>query len=511
MAEPFPLRPGALTLADLRRLDEASPPVELDPSSAAGIEAAHVAVAGAIAEKRRIYGVNTGFGSLSDTVIPEDQMRELQRRLVLSNAVGSGQLLDDRVVRRILILKVNALACGRSGVRRELVDGLLALLNTGVMPCVPAKGSVGASGDISPLAHVAVALMGVGDVRLGGEVMAASDGLAKAGLAPLELAPKEGLSMVNGTQVSTALAIEGLFALEDVFAAAMVAGALSLEAALGAEGPFDARLHQARGQPGEIAVAAAFRDLLEGSGMREAARQTGRVQDPYSLRCQPQVMGAVLDHLGFAAEVLAREANAVSDNPLVWAEDGDILYGGNFHAAPVGLAADMLALAINEVGGLAERRLALLTDANFSGLPPFLVAESGLNSGFMAAQIAAAALASENKALAHPGSADSIPTVANFEDYVSMATYAARRLGEMAENAASIIAAELLAAAQGVDLRRPLRSSAPLEEAHALIRAHVAAYTKDRFMAPEIAEIAALVRAGAFRGYVAADLLPSGA
>ena len=508
MADPFFLRPGTLTLADLRRLDEPSLKVELDPASAAAIEAGRAAVISAIADKRRIYGVNTGFGSLSDTLIPDDQMRELQRRLVLSNAVGSGPLLDDGVVRRILILKVNALARGRSGVRPELIDALLALLDAGVLPCVPAKGSVGASGDLSPLAHIAVALIGVGEVRAGGEAMAAAEGLARAGLTPLELAPKEGLSMINGTQVSTALALEGLFALEDAFAAAIVAGALSVEAALGSEAPFDGRLHEARGQPGEIAVAAAFRALLGGSGLRAAAAERTRVQDPYSLRCQPQVMGAVLDNMGFAAQVLEREANAVSDNPLVWAEDGDILYGGNFHAAPVGLAADQLALAINEVGGLAERRLALLTDANFSGLPPFLVAESGLNSGFMAAHIAAAALASENKALAHPGSADSIPTVANLEDYVSMATFAARRLGEMAANTASIVAAELLAAAQGIELRRPLRSSGPLEEAHALIRAHVAAYTEDRFMAPEIAAIATLVAEGAFRRFIPADLLP---
>ncbi len=317
--------------------------------------------------------------------------------------------------------------------------------------------------------------------------------------------------MVNGTEVSTALALDGLFHLEDVFAAALVAGAMTTDAALGSAMAFDARIHRARGQPGESEVAAVYRELLGESTLRDAAREGGRLQDPYSLRCQPQVMGACLDHLRFAAEVLGREANSVADNPLVFADDGEILYGGNFHGAPVGLSADLLALVISEVGGLSERRMALLTDANMSGLAPFLVAESGVNSGFMAAHIAAAALASENKALAHPASADSIPTVANVEDYVSMATYAARRLGEMAENAATIVAIELLAAAQGLTLRRPLTASRALEAALEAVRARVPALDHDRFMAPEIEGAKGLVQSGHFRALVPPRLLPSGA
>ncbi len=511
MTDPFILRPGELTLGDLRRLDDPGLAVALDEGSRPAIEAAHALVAAAIAEERPIYGVNTGFGSLANTVIPEAQMRELQRRLVLSNAVGSGPLLSDRVVRRILVLKTNALAQAHSGVRPRLIEALLALLNAGLSPAIPGKGSVGASGDLAPLAHLAAALIGVGDMGAGGAPMAAAQALAGAGLEPLELGPKEGLSMVNGTQASTALALDGLFALEAVFAAALVAGALSVEAALGSEVAFAAPIHEIRGQPGEIEVAALFRQLLEGSGLRARAREKGHLQDPYSLRCQPQVMGAALDNLRFAAATLEREANAVGDNPVVFAETGEVLFGGNFHGAPVALAADLLALVIAEVGGLSERRIALLTDANMSGLPPFLAEGSGLNSGFMAAQIAAAALVSENKALAHPRSPDSIPTVANFEDYVSMATHGARRLGEMAESAATVVAIELMAATQGLGFHRPLATSPTLERALGEIEARVPRFTDDRFMAPEIARIAELVRSGHFLSYPPPGLLPSSA
>jgi histidine ammonia-lyase len=511
MTDPFILRPGELTLGDLRQLDDPGLAVVLDEGCGAAIAAAHDVITRAIAEDRRIYGVNTGFGSLADTLIPEDEMRELQRRLVLSNAVGSGPLLPDRVVRRIVVLKVNALARAHSGVRPRLVEALLELCNAGLQPCIPGKGSVGASGDLAPLAHLAAALIGVGEMRVDGEVTPAAEALARAGLEPVELGPKEGLSMVNGTETSTALALDGLFALEAVFAAALVAGALSVEAALGSEIAFAAPIHEIRGQAGEIEVAAVLRQLLEGSEVRVRAREKGRLQDPYSLRCQPQVMGACLDSLRFAADVLLREANAVGDNPVVFAGNGEILYGGNFHGAPVAMAADLLALVIAQVCGLAERRVALLTDANMSGLPPFLVEGSGLNSGFMAAQIAAAALASETKALAHPGGVDSIPTVANFEDYVSMATYASRRLLEMADNAAAVVAIELLAAAQGVGFHRPLTTSAALEAALEALASRVPRFTEDRFMAPEIETIKELVRSGHFLSYLPPGLLPSAA
>ena len=411
-------------------------------------------------------------------------------------------------MRLILALKVNALARGHSGVRMAVIEALLALYNRGVLPVVPAKGSVGASGDLAPLAHLTGVLIGEGEADVDGERLPAAAALARAGLSPLALEAKEGLALLNGTQVSTALGLAGLFAAEDGFAAALVAGALSVDAALGSDGPFDARIHDLRGQPGQRDVAALYRSLLQGSGIRDSHREGHEtVQDPYSLRCQPQVMGAVLDHLRFAARVLEREANAVSDNPLVFPDSGDILSGGNFHAEPVAMAADVLALSIAETGALSERRIALLMDTHLSGLPPFLVADGGLNSGFMIAQVTAAALASENKQMAHPASVDSLPTSANQEDHVSMATHAARRLSDMADNLAGIVAVELLAAAQGVDLRAPLASSPALERARALLRARVPVWTVDRAMAPDIAAAKRLVTEGAFRSF-AAGLLP---
>ena len=446
---------------------------------------------------------------MARTAISADQVAELQRRLVLSHSAGTGPLLADATVRRVTLLKVNALARGYSGVRRLLIDALLGLYNAGVCPCIPAKGSVGASGDLAPLAHLALALIGEGEVRIGGESAPAAEGLARAGFAPLTLGAKEGLAMLNGTQVSAALALDGLFAAEDAFAAAVCAGALSVDAALASDVPFDPRISELRGQHGQIDVAAAYRDLLAGSAIRASHLECDRVQDPYSLRCQPQVMGACLDHLRFAAGVIGREVNGVTDNPLVFADTAEVLSGGNFHAEPVAMAADTLALAIAEIGAISERRIALLVDAHMSQLPPFLVAESGLNSGFMAAQIVAAALASENKALAHPGSVDSIPTSANQEDHVSMAAYAARRLGEMADNTAGIVAIELLAAAQGIEFRRPLDSSPSLEEVVGLVRARVPALAQDRYFAPEIAAITGLVQSGGFNALMPAGLLPS--
>lgn len=510
MAERFVLRPGGLSLADLRRLERSGAEVVLDASCRGAIEAAAGLIERVVKEERRVYGVNTGLGSLARTVIPTQDVKELQRRLVLSHCVGTGPLLCDRVVQWTLLLKANALAVGRSGVRPVVVEALIRLLNAGVLPLIPGKGSAGASGDLAPLAHLAAALIGVGEVRVNGVAMPAVDGLERARLDPIEFAPKEGLALLNGTQVSTALAIDGLIAAEDVFAAAVAAGALSVDAALASDEAFDPRLHEARGQPGQTEVAAVYRGLLATSEIRASHLDCDRVQDPYSLRCQPQVMGACLDHLRFAAEVLGREVNAVSDNPLVFAESGEVLSGGNFHAQPVAMAADTLALAIAEIGAISERRIALLTDAHMSQLPPFLVEDSGLNSGFMAAQVAATALASENKALAHPVSVDSLPTSANQEDHVSMATYAARRLKDMADNTTGIVAIELLAASQGIEFRRPLKTTRRLEAVVAAVRKRVPSYKEDRVPAPDISAIKDLVAEGHFRALMPEGLLPSG-
>jgi histidine ammonia-lyase len=506
MADDFRLIPGQLTLADIACLAEGSRRLDVAEEAWAGVAAASDLVHRVADGDERVYGINTGFGSLAHTSIPRDRLRDLQRRLVLSHAAGVGPDLPDRVVRRVLVLKVNALAQGYSGCRREIIEALVKLHNGDALPRVPAQGSVGASGDLAPLAHLSAALIGVGEIKLGGEAMPAAKALAAIGLAPLELDAKEGLALLNGTQVSTALAIEGLLAIQDAFAAAVVAGVMSLDASLGSDAPFDERISAIRGQRGQIDIARVYRGLLASSEIRRSHVDCDRVQDPYSLRCQPQVMGACLDHLRFAADVVTREANGVTDNPLVFAAEGDVLSGGNFHAEPIALAADMLALATAEIGSLAERRIALLTDSRMSNLPPFLVDDSGVNSGFMIAQVTAAALASENKQKAAPASIDSLPTSANQEDHVSMATHGAYRLMAMAENVAAIVAIELLAAAQGIDFRKPLTTSPRLLEAMAAIRERVPFYDEDRYFAPDIAAATALVRNGVFRGFMPADL-----
>ena len=499
-----------LGLAVLRRIAREGPPVALDPACIPELEAAVETIERIVAAGEPAYGINTGFGKLAQTKISREDLSKLQINLVLSHAAGTGPLLADDTVRLILALKIASLAKGRSGVHPDTVNALVALYNSGVYPCIPSKGSVGASGDLAPLAHLSTALIGVGEVRIAGKTRPAADGLAHAGLKPLALRPKEGLALLNGTQVSTALALVGLFAAEDAFAAAVVAGALSVDAAMGSDTPFDERIHAVRGQPGQIEVARRYRELLAGSGIR-ASHLSGddRVQDPYSLRCQPQVMGACLDVMRSAAKTLEIEANGVSDNPLVFAQSGEVLSGGNFHAEPIALAADTLALAIAEIGALSERRIALLIDASISRLPPFLVEHGGVNSGFMIAQVTAAALASENKSLAHPASVDSLPTSANQEDHVSMATFAARRLGDMADNTAGIVAIELLAAAQGVDLRAPLTTSPALQRAMGAIRKRVPFYAEDRYFAPDIEAIKSLVAGGHYTAE-ASGLLPSG-
>ena len=490
------LTPGHLTLAQLRRIARESVTLTLDPASYAAIDAGAKAVADIAAKGEPAYGINTGFGRLASTHIPHDQLELLQRNLVLSHAVGVGEPMADPVVRLLMALKLSSMGRGHSGIRREVMDALVTLFNADVLPVIPVKGSVGASGDLAPLAHMSATLLGIGDVRVRGERMSAQAGLKIAGLAPLTLQAKEGLALLNGTQASTALALYNLFAIEDLFRTALVSGALCVDAAAGSVKPFDARIHALRGHRGQIEAAAAYRALLEGSDINLSHRDCGKVQDPYSLRCQPQVMGACIDQIRHAAGVLLIEANAVSDNPLIFPDTGEVLSGGNFHAEPVAFAADNLALAAAEIGALAERRIALLIDATLSGLPPFLVKDGGVNSGFMIAHVTAAALASENKTLAHPASVDSLPTSANQEDHVSMATFAARKLGDIASNTAAILAIELLAAAQGVDLRGPNRTSPPLQKVMSTVRAQVPHYDLDRYFAPDIASITRLVEDG---------------
>jgi histidine ammonia-lyase len=515
----FVLRPGALRGPDLRRVLAGEANVVVDPAARAGVERAAEVVRAIAARDESVYGVNTGFGKLAHTRIPRERLADLQRNLVLSHACGVGAPLDAATTRLAIVLKVGSLARGYSGVRWEVVETLLALLERDVVPVIPSQGSVGASGDLAPLAHLSAVLLGVGEAWHRGERMPAADALARAGIAPLALEAKEGLALLNGTQISTALALRAVIEFENLLAAALVAGALTIDAALGSTRPFDPRIHAIRGHAAQSAVATTMRALLAGSTINDSHANCGRVQDPYSLRCIPQVLGACLRTLQDTAAILIDEANAVSDNPLVFADTAEVISGGNFHAEPVAFAADALAVAIAEVGNLSERRTALLVDPTFSQLPAFLAADPGLESGYMIAQVTAAALASENKGLAHPASVDTIPTSAGQEDHVSMATHAARRLGPMLENAAAIVAIELLAAARGIAFRRPLRSSAPLEAAlDQLARAvHDADPNApdpshdrggDRALAPAIATLTALVRSGAFVAAVA-ELLPT--
>lgn len=510
MSTVFTLTPGQLSLSQLRQLWQTEQSIELDSGAYQAINASAKTVADVVATGKTVYGINTGFGLLANTKIAPDQLELLQRSIVLSHAAGYGDLMHDQSVRLIMILKINSLARGYSGIRPEIIDAMIAMVNHGLYPCIPAQGSVGASGDLAPLAHMVLPLIGEGEVRYQGKIYPAQEALALAGLTPVTLAAKEGLALLNGTQVSTALALEGLFYAEDLYAAASVIGALSVEAALGSRAPFDARIHAIRGQRGQIDAAAIYRYLLQDSSELGASHQDcEKVQDPYSLRCQPQVMGACLTQIRQAADVLQTEANGVTDNPLVFAEEGDILSGGNFHAEPVAMAADNLALAIAEIGALSERRMALLIDASLSKLPAFLVNNGGVNSGFMIAQVTSAALASENKSLAHPASVDSLPTSANQEDHVSMATFAARRLTQMANNTRGVLAVEYLAAVQGLDFRAPLKSTPPLEHARQILRAQVAFYAEDRYFAPDIKATAQLLAEGQLTPLIPANSLVS--
>jgi histidine ammonia-lyase len=491
------IEPGKLRLRALREsVYNSSETITLDESCRTQILSSFQTVSDIAHSGVAAYGINTGFGRLASTRIAQDQLELLQRNLVLSHAVGVGAPLPIEVVRLSMILKVASLARGSSGVRMELIEALIQMFNSQVLPVIPSKGSVGASGDLAPLAHLAASLLGVGEVTIQGTPASAIDGLRAAGLSPMTLAPKEGLALLNGTQISTALALANLFRIEEVFKAAVVAGALSVDAAAGSVVPFDERIHQLRGHRGQIDVAASLRSLLRGSTITISHQDCDKVQDPYSLRCQPQVMGAILDTIRYCAGTLEIEANAVSDNPIVFPETGEVLSGGNFHGEPVAIAADALAIAASEIGALSERRIALLIDASLSGLPPFLIRDGGVNSGFMIAHVTAAALASENKSLAHPASVDSLPTSANQEDHVSMATFAARRLGDIADNVASIVGIELLAACQGVDLRSPLTSSAILEQVRGQVREIVPHYDIDHFLAPDIHSAHDLITTG---------------
>lgn len=495
----FILKPGQLRLRDFRQLLDEKTNLTLDPACVPAILASEALIKKTLDDNKTVYGINTGFGLLAHTRISHADLENLQRSIVLSHAAGLGELLSDAAVRLILALKINSLARGYSGVRLQTIEALIKLFNAKVYPCIPSQGSVGASGDLAPLAHMSALLLGVGEARHEGKIISAQEALDKAGLTPLQLAPKEGLALLNGTQVSTALAILGLLAAEDIFISALAAGALTVDAVHGSDTPFDERIQIVRGHATQIRVAAILRGLLAQSEIRASHKDCNKVQDPYSLRCQPQVMGACLASILTTSETLLVEANAVSDNPLIFVEQGEILSGGNFHAEPVALAADALAVSIAEMAALSERRIALLVDPHFSGLPAFLVQNAGVNSGFMIAQVSAAALASENKSLAHPASVDSLPTSANQEDHVSMATYAARRLTPMARNAAGIIAIELLGACQGIDFARPLKTSPKLEKIYHLIRQHVPFYDKDRYFSPDILQGQHIIESGKIR------------
>lgn len=486
MSELFILQPGALTLQSIKHVLKQQLKCTLAENALVQIKASHQTVKKVILDNKTVYGINTGFGSLANQTISVENLKQLQRNIVLSHACGTGELLTDEIVALILLLKINNLAQGYSGVRLELIEALISLFNHQIYPCIPSKGSVGASGDLAPLAHMSLPLLGVGDVRYQGKKISAVEGLKVAGLKPIELEAKEGLALLNGLQVSTAIALTALFATENLFETALIAGALSVDAAQGSDVPFDDRIQKVRGHNAQRSVAACYRELLAGSQIRDSHLNCSRVQDPYSLRCQPQIMGAILHQIQFVKETLEVEVNAISDNPLVFSEQEQIISGGNFHGEIVAMAADNLALAIAEIGSNAERRIALLIDKNFSNLPAFLIKKSGLNSGFMIAHVTAAACASENKSLAHPHSVDSLPTSANQEDHVSMATSAARRLHPMNDNTSTILAIELLAASQGIEFHKPLKSSRLLDEVYQRIRSYVEPYDSDRFFAPDI-------------------------
>lgn len=503
------LTPGNVTLEMLARIYWEGIPAVLEPGAAAAVQRGADRIAAVAAGNAATYGVNTGFGKLASIKIDAADVATLQRNLILSHCCGVGQPLPENVVRLMMSLKLVSLGRGASGVRIELIRLIEEMLARGVIPLIPEKGSVGASGDLAPLAHMTAVMMGEGEAFFGGQRLSGADALRSAGLTPVVLAAKEGLALINGTQTSTALALAGLFRTHRAAQAALVTGAMSTDAAMGSSAPFHADIHTLRGHRGQIDTAAALRALMQGSAIRESHIEGDeRVQDPYCIRCQPQVDGACLDILRSVGRTLEIEANAVTDNPLVLS-DGSVVSGGNFHAEPVALAADQLALAICEIGAIAQRRIALLVDPALSyGLPAFLAKKPGLNSGLMIAEVTSAALMSENKQMAHPASVDSTPTSANQEDHVSMACHAARRLLQMTDNLFGIIGIEALAATQGVDLRAPLQTGPELLKARAALRAVVPELEVDRYMAPDLQAAITLVADGTLINAVSADILP---
>ena len=498
------LNPEAIDLATLRQLWQGAD-ARLDDAAMTRVAAASDSVGRIVASGETVYGVNTGFGLLANQAIPADRLAELQTNLILSHSAGLGEPLPRHVTRLMIVLKLLGLGRGFSGVRPLVIEALQALLDKDAMPVIPSQGSVGASGDLAPLAHLISALMGYGKIELDGKIMPAGDALQKLGIQPLELGPKEGLALINGTQASTAIALDALFAAERVFASAIAAGALSVDALKGSAKPFDPRISALRGQPGQIRVAASIAELLEGSEILASHECCcSKVQDPYSFRCQPQVMGASLDLLANAARTLTIEAAAVTDNPIVFPEEDTAISGGNFHAQPVAFAADAIAMALCEVGSISERRTSVLVDPKMSGLPAFLTDDPGINSGLMIPQVTAAALTSENKSLAFPASVDSIPTSAGQEDHVSMAPIAARKATQIARNTAGVLAVELIAAAQGVDHHAPLKTSAKLRKVHATVRKHSSRFGADRYWADDMAALQSAVLAGEFGTFAAA-------
>jgi histidine ammonia-lyase len=489
------LDPTQIDLATVRQLWRGQL-CKLDEASLDRIRASAASVERIVASGETVYGINTGFGLLASTRIPAERLAELQRNLILSHSCGLGDALPRHVVRLMVVLKLLGLGRGYSGVRPLVIDALQALLDHDAMPLIPAQGSVGASGDLAPLAHLIAAMMGEGRIDLKGEILPAGEALDRLGIEPIELGPKEGLALINGTQVSTAIALDALFTAERVFGAALAAGALSVDALKGSVKPFDPRVSAVRGQPGQVRVAAEIRDLLDGSEILASHGRCGRVQDPYSFRCQPQVMGASLDLLVNAARTLTIEAGAVTDNPIVFEDEDTAISGGNFHAQPVAFAADTIAMAMCEVGSLSERRTAVLIDPKMSGLPAFLTDDGGVNSGLMIPQVTQAALVAENRSLAFPSSVDSVPTSAGQEDHVSMAPISARKAAAIAKNAAGIVAVELIAAAQGVDYHAPLRTSTKLQAVHANVRALSPRLECDRYWADEMSALQSAVLKG---------------
>jgi len=489
------IKPGQMSLTDWKAIYHGAP-CRIDPAAQSAVDASSQTVRDLIASGDAVYGLNTGFGKLAQTRIADDELATLQTRLVLSHAAGVGEALPENITRLIIALKMASLSRGASGVRWSTIMALQAMLDHDVLPVIPEQGSVGASGDLAPLAHMSAALIGEGEAIYKGQRLPAGEALKQAGLKPVELGPKEGLALLNGTQTSTALALIGLFEVETAFRSALISGAMSVDAAKGSLAPFDARIHALRGHQGQIDVASSLRDLLAGSAINQSHIDCEKIQDPYCLRCQPQVMGAILGLLRQVALTLEVEANAVTDNPLIFTDTGEAISGGNFHAEPVAFAADQIALAACEIGSISERRIALLTDPACSGLPAFLTPNPGINSGFMIAHVTAAALVSENKQQAYPASVDSIPTSANQEDHVSMATHGAHRLLRMARNLQTVIAIELLCAAQGVEFHAPLKSSSVLESVKAKLRQRVEPYGDDRYFASDIEAALSLVKSG---------------